>query len=91
MSFVYVVSEGANGPVKVGVAKRPRQRLAELQIGNPRKLKLAGSWLAETRSRAIGVEFEVHAEMKRYRLRGEWLDIDEIGACGLVEARLAGR
>jgi hypothetical protein len=38
-SYVYVI-RGPDGPVKIGVAKRPITRLKTLQTGNPHRLRL---------------------------------------------------
>lgn len=37
-SFVYFVGEEGEGPIKIGVAKNPIERLRQMQIGNPRSL-----------------------------------------------------
>lgn len=39
-SFVYVIRAGSRNPVKIGVAKKPLQRLKTLQTGNPSTLRL---------------------------------------------------
>lgn len=40
MAFVYVISEQPGGPLKIGTAGNPIRRLRELQVGNPRRLKI---------------------------------------------------
>jgi hypothetical protein len=39
-NFVYVIQAIVGGPVKIGVAKNPLARLAQLQTGNPLPLRL---------------------------------------------------
>lgn len=39
-SFVYFIGEEDDGPVKIGTALDPIQRLRGLQIGNPRRLRI---------------------------------------------------
>lgn len=39
-SFLYVISEGAEGPIKIGRSRNPGARLCELQTGNARRLRL---------------------------------------------------
>lgn len=38
--YVYFVGEGADGPVKIGTAKDPINRLRNMQTGNSRRLKI---------------------------------------------------
>lgn len=40
ISFVYVIGEEGDGPVKIGVAKDPIKRLRNMQTGNPRRLRV---------------------------------------------------
>ncbi len=91
MSCVYIISEGKRGPVKVGVANNPNVRIRELQSGNPKRLSLANWWKMPDRATAFAVEKEILNEMSPYRLIGEWIDADEFGICGLVEARIEER
>lgn len=65
--FVYFVQEGDDGPVKIGTAIDPEQRLAGLQGGNPRQLTIRhiipGDWT---------VENSLHLRFHESRLIGEW-------------------
>src|SRR5688572_22209648 len=38
--FVYFIQQGATGPVKIGIAKDPLDRMGTLQTGNPAPLNL---------------------------------------------------
>jgi hypothetical protein len=89
MSFVYLIAENEFGPVKVGVANNPDVRIKELQGGNPKRLRLAGSWKMPDRSDAFGVERAVLDEMSLYRLAGEWLDADVLGLTAVVERHVS--
>lgn len=40
VSFVYLIGEVGDGPIKVGLAKDPIARLRSMQTGNPRRLRL---------------------------------------------------
>jgi hypothetical protein len=84
MSYVYLLSEGERGPVKVGVANDPISRMQMLPTGNPKTLRLVHSWAMFTRDEAFKVERLVLDEMAPYRLRGEWIDADEFGMKWLV-------
>ena len=39
-SFVYLIGEADNGPLKIGVSKDPIARLRTMQTGNPRRLRI---------------------------------------------------
>ncbi len=67
--YVYFV-EGA-GLVKIGWAKDPKKRLANLQIGSPVKLFLIG--MIET-EKALPLEAALHKRFRRHRVYGEWFE-----------------
>ncbi len=74
-TFVYCVQErgrDAFGPIKVGRARDPRQRLDNLQVGNPVQLALYGCIGPFTDTDAARIETEIHMDMSRHRIRGEW-------------------
>lgn len=67
-TWIYFIRE-ADGPVKIGVAKNPRERIATLQCGNPRPLEIVGVWR--------GYHFEerqLHERFEHLRLAGEWFE-----------------
>ncbi len=94
-SFVYVIQAEPGTPIKVGVAKNPRSRLATLQTGNPAELRLLfvvpGSHTLEA---------GLHRRLKDSAVRGEWFAepgidgflewMDEFAAQGIVEFGLYG-
>jgi hypothetical protein len=84
MSYVYLISESDEGPVKVGVAGNPYARIRELQTGNPKRLRLVHTWALFDRPGAFTVERLVLEEMSEYRLSGEWIDADEFGMKAVV-------
>jgi hypothetical protein len=90
MSFVYLISAGEDGPVKVGVSDSPECRLSGLQSGNPIKLYIAAKWKMPDRRSAFNIERAVLDEMKAYRLVGEWIDADELGMRGLIHHCFVG-
>lgn len=57
------------GPIKIGVAGEPRQRLRQLQTANPYKLHL----LAVLPYGGLQ-EGEYHARFAAHRLEGEWFE-----------------
>ena len=88
MACVYIISDGEWGPVKVGVAARPENRVRELQVGNPKRLKLVDWWQFKTRDEAFTVERNILEEMAPYRMVGEWIGADEFGMRALVRDRI---
>ena len=91
MACVYLISQGKYGPVKVGVADRPSDRVKSLQCGNPTKLRLIDWWRFGSRDEAFKIEGCILDEMKPYRLVGEWIDADEFGMRCLVTSRIQER
>lgn len=72
-SFVYFISDGEY--IKIGKAKQPKQRLMELQTGNPKELKIL--WLIPCKNdkAAYYVEQSLHGLYRSYRQCGEWFDV----------------
>jgi hypothetical protein len=56
-----------DGPVKIGKAKNPQERLTLLNVGCPEELRLLGSagWPDEQ-------ERVIHRILRTHRVRGEW-------------------
>lgn len=68
----FIQAAGCDGPVKIGVARDPFARMADLQIGNHEHLLLLGHTpLCD----AYVVERQLHARFEKASLRGEWFRI----------------
>lgn len=65
---VYFVQEADNGAIKIGYADWPKKRLKELQVGNPRELRIIGLLLTDDHRE----ESRMHRRFAAHRLRGEW-------------------
>lgn len=72
---LYVIGEGRSGPIKIGRSKSARARLAALQTGNPRRLKLLASYRMEPDSVSLAESY-LHEELSRFAMMGEWFDLD---------------
>ena len=72
-TYIYFISDGEY--VKIGIASLPRQRLANLQTSNARKLKILFLVPQRTRSEALIMEKQLHTMFGEDRLEGEWFDI----------------
>lgn len=68
---VYVIQHEL-GPVKIGIADDPEDRLGQLQTGCPFELRLRQT---KTPRDAEKVERYLHQRFKKYHMRGEWFDI----------------
>lgn len=73
-TYVYFIQEkiGEKAPVKVGVARKPENRLAELQTGNSRTLIIISQIGPLSERRAYHLERQLHKKFKKHRIRGEW-------------------
>jgi hypothetical protein len=69
VTYVYFISEVGGGPIKIGYGIDPGYRLAQLQIGNHRRLEILG--VVEDRD---GLENRLHTRFWKSRLRGEWFE-----------------
>jgi hypothetical protein len=68
-SFVYIVGEEDDGPIKIGVSKDPISRLRQMQTGNPRRLRieyvLMGDIVIEKFLHDLWRPFAIFASRKR--------------------------
>jgi hypothetical protein len=67
---VYVI-EAEGGPVKIGIARDPHQRLATLRTAAPLPLRIAHIEAVEEKS-AAHIEKQAHRALAPHRLHGEW-------------------
>lgn len=66
---VYVIRAKGLTPVKVGIARNVRHRMAALQTGNPYELEILHAIPGDQ-----ALETSLHREMADDRLVGEWFD-----------------
>lgn len=70
---LYVIGEANGcGVVKIGRAVKPRKRLGDLQVGNPRLLRIL-----HVEEGAGDLEQLVHGRVHGKRLQGEWFDFGD--------------
>jgi hypothetical protein len=65
--MIYFLKDTVTQAIKIGYSKKPRQRVADLQTGNPSKLILLG-----TVTGTEADEGEYHVRFAQLRLEGEW-------------------
>lgn len=69
-SFLYFIQEeGEDGRIKIGVSRKPRKRLQELQVGNSKELKILGIRRGLRRD-----EQKIHHLFSAQKIRGEWFE-----------------
>ena len=73
---LYIISEGPDGPVKIGRSFSAKSRLATLQTGNARPLKIAAAYTMPM-DEVIEAEQYLHEELGRHALVGEWFELSE--------------
>lgn len=67
MAIYIIQSGGKAGPVKIGWANTPTDRLVALQVGNPNRLSIIRVFNGNRQ-----LEFEMHREFANQRIRNEW-------------------
>jgi hypothetical protein len=66
-TWIYAIQAGENGPIKIGIATNPTERLKTLQQGNAADLRGLAAWRAPSCE-----ERQLHREFDYARIRGEW-------------------
>lgn len=78
IGVTYFIQGEEGGPIKIGFTKnRPSERLTELQIGSPVKLRFVGFMRGRR-------EPELHRQFAHLRLHGEWFD-NETELCDFIQ------
>ena len=71
MRSVYLI-RGNDGKYKIGIAKKPPQRIKQLQTGNSDKLTIIETYESENASK---IESTLHNRFAHVRNEGEWFDL----------------
>ena len=71
--FSYAIGDGS--AVKIGRTSRLRDRLDQLQTGNPRALALLAVREHVEYQKSKSFEIRFHEVMKKQHIRGEWFDL----------------
>lgn len=67
----FIQCNGADGPVKIGIAVDPQRRLSELRIGCPYPMELLATAVVEDADLA---ERRLHMRFAARRIHGEWFE-----------------
>lgn len=77
--YVYMIRNGpkSKSPIKIGMANNPKQRVKELQTGNPEVLHIVMTIKCNSRKHARLVERTLHNQLCGVNVLGEWYKIKE--------------
>ena len=67
---LYFIQEGNRGPIKIGLSRKPYNRMRDLQIANASKLRML--WFFTPKSNKI--ENMLHNHFCDYKITGEWFE-----------------
>jgi len=82
--YLYAIQDTQSGYIKLGYSADPEQRLRELQTGNSGALQLVHrARIREDRARIV--EQQLHRDLNHLRVRGEWFNITETRAQGMID------
>lgn len=73
-SYIYIIGSD-NPPYKIGISKNPDKRLKSLQTGHPFPLQIHSARLTDI-SETKYLERMIHQNLKFYRTKGEWFNIE---------------
>lgn len=72
-TYVYFIQAGY-GAIKVGIAKNPEKRLANMQVSTSKPLRLLASFPMPDRESARNLETDLHKAFSEEHIRGEWFN-----------------
>jgi hypothetical protein len=76
-SQLYLISEGTDGPIKIGRSISAKNRLHSIQTGNPRPLKILAAWEDEYEDICFAEQSFILEWSYHFKPSGEWFYIDE--------------
>lgn len=68
---VYFILDAKSNAVKIGVSHSVTERMIDVQVGNPNKLKVIAV-ITLRDSEQGDIEGELHRRFRHFRMRGEW-------------------
>lgn len=77
--MVYFAQRGGDGPIKIGTARDPARRVAELQVAAPERI-----WLLTTVPGGRAAEAALHAMFADGHIAGEWFRADTPGLAAYI-------
>ena len=77
MKLYFIVCCSNPMKVKIGYAKDPMKRLADMQVACPFTLELVGTLEAKSLANARELEKRAHEAFAALHVRGEWFDYNK--------------
>jgi hypothetical protein len=71
VTYLYFIQRGC-GSIKIGVSDDPQARLAQLQTGAEKQLRIIATFPMESREAAFAMEGDLHRKYDHLRMSGEW-------------------
>lgn len=75
-SYVYIIQQDSDGPIKIGKADNIDKRIKQMQTGNPFALELAHSFTCLSSKDALNLEHELHDLLSEHKMNAsggsEW-------------------
>lgn len=72
---VYIIHWSFDGPVKIGISSMLNQRLYDLQVASPYKLKVFKQFKTTSRQQSLIIENWAHERLKAFQMEGEWFSV----------------
>lgn len=73
MNYIYFIRSGKHKkPIKIGYTNDIEKRLADLQVGNPRKLYVIAQIPVKSLKTVKAIEAWLHRRFRKQHIRGEW-------------------
>lgn len=94
MHVYFIEARYPNDPhpfTKIGKARDPAARMAELQVGSVGRLKLLGTLRCDSDAAAFLLERRLHNLYERSHRRGEWYRLRKIDRAALLRVIQSGR
>ncbi len=86
--YVYIIENIYLHDTKIGISNNPEKRIKQLQTGSSRQLVIRHTIKFNTRNEATRVENALHKKYSKYRLTGEWFEIDYKKVLKYIEEKL---
>lgn len=82
MRFVYLIKNTEDDSYKIGIAKKPTQRIKQLQTGNSSELILIETYQSELSSK---IEKVLHRNYGSSKKRGEWFSLSIVDELDFIQ------
>jgi len=84
LTYVYVVSENTDGPIKVGYAQNFFKRFGGIQSSNSSDLKFRFAVVCDCVEDAQVIERKIHKVLRFYWMRGEWFSSQSLSYLKII-------